>query len=94
MKHIFLFNLGIHCNEDYDPLSANLLSLPGQKWRNARSRLSPTYTSGKLKAMFPILVECGSTLQTFLEKLADNNELFDVFEVLARYATNVTASGI
>lgn len=55
-------------------------------------RLSPTYTSGKMKAMFSTLVDCGSTLQGFLEKLADNNELLDVCEIAACHSTNVTAS--
>lgn len=83
---------GIHCNEDYDPLSANLLSLPGQKWRNLRGKLSPTFSSGKLKAMFTTLLECGSTLQTYLGKLADKGELLDVREISASYATDVIAS--
>lgn len=56
------------------------------------SRLSPTYTSGKMKAMFSTLVDCGSTLQSFLEKLADNKELLDVCEIAACHSTNVTAS--
>lgn len=83
---------GVHCNENYDPLSGHLFALPGQKWKNLRGKLSPTFTSGKLKAMFSTLVDCGATLQNHLEKLANKNELLDVREISASYATNVIAS--
>lgn len=84
--------LGVHCNEDYDPLSVNLIGLPGQKWRDLRAKLTPTFTSGKLKVMFSNLVDCGSTFDSYLDKLAANNELLNVCEIAACYTTNVTAS--
>lgn len=82
----------VHCNEDYDPLSVNLIGLPGQKWRNLRNKQSPAFTSGKLKAMFSTLVECGSNLQNYLEKLAKNKKLLDIREIAACHQTNVIAS--
>ncbi|XP_055296697.1 uncharacterized protein LOC129565632 [Sitodiplosis mosellana] len=83
---------GVHCNEEFDPMSANLVGSPGQKWRNLRSKQSPAFTSGKLKAMFSTLVDCGVGLQKYLEKLAKNKEQVDVREITACHQTNVIAS--
>lgn len=83
---------GVHCNEDYDPLSAHLFTLTGQKWRNLRSKLTPTFSSGKLKAMFSTFADCGSKLQNYLEDLSNKNEVLDVREISARHSTNIIAS--
>lgn len=83
---------GVHCNTDYDPLSAHLFTLTGPTWRNLRVKLSPTFTSGKLKAMFNTFVDCGSTLQQYLEDLIAKDEQLDVREISARHSTNIIAS--
>lgn len=83
---------GVHCNTDYDPLSNHLFTMTGPKWRNLRHRLSPTFTSGKLKAMFSTFVDCGSTLQQYLENLIAKDEVLDVREISARHSTNIIAS--
>lgn len=68
------------------------MALPGQKWKSLRGKLTPTFTSGKLKAMFSTLVDCGSNLQNYLDKMAKNDELLDVREISASHATNIIAS--
>lgn len=83
---------GVHCNEDYDPLSAHLFTLTGSKWKNLRGKLSPTFTSAKLKAMFSTFIDCGSTLQNYLENSINKNEVLDLREISARHSTNIIAS--
>lgn len=83
---------GVHSNEDYDPLSGNLFSITGAKWKNMRSKLTPTFTSGKLKGMISTLIDCGFKLQNYLEKLAEDGGKLDVREISACHSTNVIAS--
>lgn len=82
----------VHVNENYDPLSGHLFALAGQRWKNIRSKLTPAFSSGKLKAIFPTLLNCGSTLQNHLNQFANNDKLLDVRDVAARFTTNVIAS--
>lgn len=83
---------GIHCNENYDPMTGNLFALPFHKWKNLRSKLTPTFTSSKLKSMFTTLLDCGKNLQSHLDSLLNKNELLDLREISVCHATNVIAS--
>lgn len=83
---------GIHCNENYDPMTGNLFALPFHKWKNLRSKLTPSFTSSKLKSMFTTLLDCGKNLQSHLDNLVNKNELLDLREISACHATNVIAS--
>lgn len=73
-----------------DPVSAHIASLRGQRWKNLRAKLSPAFTSGKIKAMFSAVVDCGDNLQDHLEKLCDSGELLDAREVAECYSTDDT----
>lgn len=65
-------------HEDADPLEAkNLFNLEGQKWKEMRSKLTPTFTSGKIKMMTPLIEEVTETFQAHLSEVAKNNEAFD-----------------
>lgn len=39
-----------------------LTSIRGNEWRHSRSTLTPTFTSGKIKAMYPLMADCSSKL--------------------------------
>lgn len=83
---------GIFNDESIDPLLANMFHASGAKWRNLRQKLSPTFTSGKLKAMFSTLVDSSVPLQKCIQESVSKNELVEVRDISACYATNVIAS--
>jgi cytochrome P450 family 6 len=83
---------GISIDEELDPLTGHLFLLPGNRWRNLRVKLSPTFTSGKMKMMFQILVDCGHELRSTLEKSASNEEIIEIKDILARYSTDIISS--
>lgn len=78
---------GLYFNEKIDPLSGHLFLLPGERWRILRAKLSPTFTSGKLKQMFPLLREIGEKLLETADKMVKQSDVIDVKDLLSRYHT-------
>lgn len=66
--------------------------MAGTKWRNLRVKLTPTFTSGKMKMMFPTMVKCGEELQEFLKSSAEKEETVEVKDILARFTTDNISS--
>ncbi|XP_013112023.2 cytochrome P450 6a9 [Stomoxys calcitrans] len=83
---------GLYHNEKDDPLSGQLFFLDGLKWRNMRNKLSPTFTSGKMKFMYPTVVRVGQELIEVLEQMLEQTAAMGVIEVkdlMARFTTDV-----
>jgi cytochrome P450 family 6 len=83
---------GFYVNEKTDPLSGHLFALTGDKWKNLRAKLTPTFTTGKLKGMFQTLLDTGKKLQEHFENIADVGQTVEVRDILARYNTDIIAS--
>ena len=84
---------GTPLNRKVDPLGANLFNLEGEEWKAIRHKLSPTFTSGKMKAMFPLVQACVQELDQYLRAQAsDPDNVVEMFEVLARFTTDVIGS--
>lgn len=80
----------LYYNEESDPLSAHLLSIEGQKWRDRRTKLTPVFTSGKMKMMFDTINGIGEKfVLEMMKDLKPSRGELEISEWLARYTTDV-----
>ncbi|KAL6418467.1 hypothetical protein ACFW04_012069 [Cataglyphis niger] len=71
----------------------NLFFMRNPTWKMLRMKLSPFFSSGKLKKMFELMLECGNNLDTYLESLKeDGKEMIEVRELAAKFTTDVIGS--
>ncbi|XP_046821588.1 probable cytochrome P450 6a13 [Vespa crabro] len=79
-------------NEKHEPLSENLFRVKASKWRPLRTKLTSVFTSGKLKNMFHLLIECSEHFEKYMMHIAEKNEPIECRDLTARYTTDVIGS--
>ncbi|XP_049832528.1 probable cytochrome P450 6a13 [Schistocerca gregaria] len=79
-------------NNEQEPLNHNLLFIGGSKWKRLRTKLTPTFTTGKLKMMCQTMQDCGREMVEVLADSASRGEVVEMREVSARYTTDIIAS--
>lgn len=64
---------GIYTDEKKEPTSTHLFRMSGAKWRDMRTKLTPAFTSGKLKNMFKTLTDVAKKMNSYLFKIVENS---------------------
>nr|CAD7434716.1 unnamed protein product [Timema monikensis] len=77
-----------------EPLTQHIALLNGPKWRSLRTKLTPTFTSGKLKNMVDAMTECSLEMKTRLQESADNSSIIEVKDMAGNFTTQVIGSVI
>ncbi|NXM36934.1 CP3A9 protein, partial [Oxyruncus cristatus] len=71
----------------------NAISLAeDEQWKRLRTVLSPTFTSGKLKEMFPIIKHYGEVLVKNIEKQLEKDNSLSVKDIFGSYSMDVVTS--
>ncbi|NXK34917.1 CP3AL protein, partial [Piprites chloris] len=63
-----------------------------EQWKRLRTVLSPTFTSGKLKEMFPIMKHYGEVLVKNVEKQLKKDNSLSVKDIFGSYSMDVVTS--
>ncbi|XP_058804275.1 cytochrome P450 6k1-like [Phymastichus coffea] len=77
----------------------NLFVVRNPEWKYIRQKLSPIFTSGRLKKMFELMLEIEKDFSVYLESLNldGNGRPLDIKEICAKYTTDligITAYGM
>uniref|UniRef100_A0A8C5RWF1 Cytochrome P450 3A n=1 Tax=Laticauda laticaudata TaxID=8630 RepID=A0A8C5RWF1_LATLA len=73
-------------------LNTSIVTAQDEQWKRIRTVLSPTFTSGKLKEMLPIIQSYVKNLSVLLQKKADQDELVDLKQIFGAYSMDVITS--
>ncbi|KAM4631584.1 cytochrome P450 3A24-like [Discoglossus pictus] len=75
------------------PLETAVSVANDEQWKRIRTVLSPTFTSGKLKQMFPLIKHYGDLLVKNIQKKVDNKETsFNMKDIFGAYSMDVVLS--
>ena len=74
-----------------DILAQHLFSVDDKIWRSLRTKLTPTFTSGKMKYMFPTMVKVGQEFVAAFERELEksNGYCMEMHDMNARFTTDV-----
>ncbi|CAD7083745.1 unnamed protein product [Hermetia illucens] len=85
----FFHDHGTFYNEKDDPLSANLFNETGLKWKQLRNKLSPTFTSGKMKMMFTTMWDVAKKFESKIDEVCKSGEDLHIRKFMARFTMDV-----
>lgn len=89
-------NRGVYYDRAGDPLSANLFFIEDDEWRVLRSQMTRTFTTAKIRSMFPPLHQVGLELMEHMRMSTAGYESdgrsMEITEFLFRFNTDVIGS--
>lgn len=82
-------NRGFRVDHKLDKLSLHLVNLRDGQWKYLRNKLTPVFSSAKLKSMLKTLIDCTDSLNEILDSTAESGESLSAKRVMADFSTYV-----
>jgi len=78
----------IHMDTEVNPLEGHLFNLTGNKWKAVRNKLTPAFSSGKLKEMYPLMEKCADTMVKGMTNIKPEEDV-QIKGVVSKYTCNL-----
>ncbi|XP_030029643.2 probable cytochrome P450 6a14 [Manduca sexta] len=75
-----------------DPLAVNLFNIHGKRWKYLRLKMTPAFTPGKLKTIYPIVHDVADQALNYADLLQSNKESIDFSDFYSKYAMEIIAN--
>ncbi|XP_030765600.1 probable cytochrome P450 6a14 isoform X1 [Sitophilus oryzae] len=70
----------------------NLFHMTGNDWKDMRRKMTPVFTTGKMKVMLDTLLEKADSLSKLIDKVAQTSKPVEIKGIIARFTTDVIGS--
>jgi len=80
---------GIDMDPTINLFGRSLFFSKGRRWRTLRQKLSPGFTSGKIKGTYDQIKECSQELVSYISKKSKQSNEIEVKGITRNYATDV-----
>ncbi|XP_034834202.1 probable cytochrome P450 6a14 isoform X1 [Maniola hyperantus] len=97
-KHILIKDFehfqshGIFSGGTGDPLAGHLFNLHSQAWKILRLKMSPVFSTSKLKSMYPLVEKIAKEAHDYAAELHMNNKAINFSEFYEKYAMEIVGS--
>ncbi|KAJ0183253.1 hypothetical protein K1T71_001229 [Dendrolimus kikuchii] len=96
IKQVFIKDFNSFHNRGFGTssvrFSKNLFSAQDVTWKILRQKLTPTFTSKKLKDMLPLIQQCVNNNLEYIEKLINSNQEHEVRGLAGKYTLDTIGS--
>ncbi|XP_049877856.1 probable cytochrome P450 6a13 [Pectinophora gossypiella] len=75
-----------------DPLAGHLFNKQGSVWKSLRTKLSASFSTGKLKGMYPLVEKIASEALVYADQLHSNGETMNISEFYDKYSMEIIGS--
>lgn len=82
-------NRGIFYNPADDPVGASMFVTEDEKWKSIRQKITPTFSSGKIKEMLPTVLRISDNLNAVMVEESRKNTEWDIKNILCRFTVDV-----